>query len=171
LEVVGRCIAWIDFIIVVSLVRIDDAGLEIKYYIFYNLIVFILYFYIFNNNFLAALTLKQDGFYWGFLVHALGFGGSMIWFGSFAGVALCNVYPLENWSKTGLSMVSFAVLLMMMGWHPGSQLRAAAPSPAVEPRNASEQIDTSALQTVSGSGLKIFPTSSSTGLRLPKTGD
>ena len=30
---------------------------------------------------------------WGTLAFAVGFGGSMIWFGSSAGVALSNLYP------------------------------------------------------------------------------
>ena len=30
--------------------------------------------------------------HWGYLAYAVGFGGSMIWFGSSAGVALSNQY-------------------------------------------------------------------------------
>ena len=48
---------------------------------------------IFDNIPLTALALKQGGFDWGFLAYAVGFGGSMIWFGSSAGVALANMYP------------------------------------------------------------------------------
>ena len=47
----------------------------------------------FDNIPLTALALKQGGYDWGFLAYAVGFGGSMIWFGSSAGVALANLYP------------------------------------------------------------------------------
>lgn len=48
---------------------------------------------VFDNIPLTALALKQGGFDWGMLAYAVGFGGSMIWFGSSAGVALSNLYP------------------------------------------------------------------------------
>jgi hypothetical protein len=48
---------------------------------------------VFDNIPLTALALKQDGYDWGFLAYAVGFGGSMIWFGSSAGVALCTKFP------------------------------------------------------------------------------
>jgi hypothetical protein len=48
---------------------------------------------VFDNIPLTALTLKQGGYDWGFLAFAVGFGGSMIWFGSSSGVALSNIYP------------------------------------------------------------------------------
>ena len=48
---------------------------------------------VFDNIPLTALALKQGGYDWGFLAYAVGFGGSMIWFGSSAGVALSNIYP------------------------------------------------------------------------------
>src|SRR2546427_3832050 len=42
---------------------------------------------VFDNIPLTALALKQGGYDWGYLAYAVGFGGSMIWFGSSAGVA------------------------------------------------------------------------------------
>jgi hypothetical protein len=48
---------------------------------------------VFDNIPLTALALKQGGYDWGFLAYAVGFGGSMIWFGSSAGVALANMFP------------------------------------------------------------------------------
>ncbi|HNV77653.1 MAG TPA: SLC13 family permease, partial [Gemmatimonadaceae bacterium] len=48
---------------------------------------------VFDNIPLTALALKQGGYDWGFLAYAVGFGGSMVWFGSSAGVALSNSYP------------------------------------------------------------------------------
>ena len=48
---------------------------------------------VFDNIPLTALALRQGGYDWGILAYAVGFGGSMIWFGSSAGVALGNLYP------------------------------------------------------------------------------
>src|SRR5258706_14267509 len=48
---------------------------------------------VFDNIPLTALALKQGGYDWGYLAYAVGFGGSMIWFGSSAGVALVSMYP------------------------------------------------------------------------------
>ena len=48
---------------------------------------------IFDNIPLTALALKQGGYDWGMLAYAVGFGGSMIWFGSSAGVAISDMYP------------------------------------------------------------------------------
>ena len=48
---------------------------------------------VFDNIPLTALALHQGGYDWGFLAYAVGFGGSMIWFGSSAGVALSSMYP------------------------------------------------------------------------------
>jgi hypothetical protein len=46
----------------------------------------------FDNIPLTALALKQGGYDWGMLAYAVGFGGSMIWFGSSAGLrsATCS---------------------------------------------------------------------------------
>jgi Na+/H+ antiporter NhaD/arsenite permease-like protein len=82
---------------------------------------------VFDNIPLTALALKQGGYDWGFLAYAVGFGGSMIWFGSSAGVALSNMYPeaksVGAWLKGGWHVavgyvVGFAVLLAVVGWHP-----------------------------------------------------
>jgi Na+/H+ antiporter NhaD/arsenite permease-like protein len=48
---------------------------------------------VFDNIPLTALALEQGGYDWGMLAYAVGFGGSMIWFGSSAGVALANIFP------------------------------------------------------------------------------
>src|SRR5258705_7201598 len=47
---------------------------------------------VFDNIPLTALALKQGGYDWGYLAYAVGFGGSMIWFGSSAGDALANMF-------------------------------------------------------------------------------
>ena len=60
---------------------------------------------VFDNIPLTALALKQGGYDWGYLAYAVGFGGSMIWFGSSAGVALSNLVPeaksVVAWLRAG----------------------------------------------------------------------
>ena len=82
---------------------------------------------VFDNIPLTALALRQGGYDWGFLAYAVGFGGSMIWFGSSAGVALANMYPQARsvgaWLKAGWHVavayvIGFFVLLLLLGWHP-----------------------------------------------------
>ena len=82
---------------------------------------------VFDNIPLTALALKQGGYDWGFLAYAVGFGGSMIWFGSSAGVALANMYPegksagrwlYHGWHVTVAYVVGFSILLVVLGWQP-----------------------------------------------------
>jgi Na+/H+ antiporter NhaD/arsenite permease-like protein len=82
---------------------------------------------VFDNIPLTALALKQGGYDWGFLAFAVGFGGSMIWFGSSAGVALANMFPeaksagrwlLHGWHVTLAYIIGFFVMLSVLGWHP-----------------------------------------------------
>ncbi len=82
---------------------------------------------VFDNIPLTALAIRQGGYDWGFLAYAVGFGGSMIWFGSSAGVALSNLYPearsVGAWIKGGWHVavgyvVGFFILLAVLGWHP-----------------------------------------------------
>jgi len=82
---------------------------------------------VFDNIPLTALALKQGGYDWGMLAYTVGFGGSMIWFGSSAGVALSNMYPearsvgrwlKEGWHVTLAYVVGFLVLMLVLGWHP-----------------------------------------------------
>ena len=81
---------------------------------------------VFDNIPLTALAIRQDGYDWGFLAYAVGFGGSMIWFGSSAGVALSNMYPeaksVGAWLKGGWHVAvgyvaGFFVMLAVLGWH------------------------------------------------------
>jgi Na+/H+ antiporter NhaD/arsenite permease-like protein len=82
---------------------------------------------VFDNIPLTALALKQGGYDWGFLAYAVGFGGSMIWFGSSAGVALSNMYPeaksvgrwiSQGWPIAIAYVIGFFVMLAVIGWHP-----------------------------------------------------
>jgi Na+/H+ antiporter NhaD/arsenite permease-like protein len=95
---------------------------------------------VFDNIPLTALALKQGGYDWGFLAYAVGFGGSMIWFGSSAGVALSNSFPearsVGQWLRHGWHVavgyvLGFFILLAVLGWHP-EPLRKSAPAAPVE---------------------------------------
>ncbi|NJD24161.1 MAG: citrate transporter [Betaproteobacteria bacterium] len=87
---------------------------------------------VFDNIPLTALALRQGGYDWGFLAYAVGFGGSMLWFGSSAGVALASMYPeaksaaawlRHGWHVALAYVAGFAVLLAMLGWHPDAPHR------------------------------------------------
>jgi len=82
---------------------------------------------VFDNIPLTALALKQGGYDWGVLAYTVGFGGSMIWFGSSAGVALSNSYPQaksvalwlrHGWHVTVAYVIGFVALMVIAGWHP-----------------------------------------------------
>ncbi|MBR0757644.1 citrate transporter [Bradyrhizobium jicamae] len=82
---------------------------------------------VFDNIPLTALALKQGGYDWGYLAYAVGFGGSMVWFGSSAGVAISNMYPeaksVVRWITHGWPLIvayvaGFFVMLALLGWHP-----------------------------------------------------
>ena len=82
---------------------------------------------VFDNIPLTALALKQGGYDWGFLAYAVGFGGSMIWFGSSAGVAISNMYPeaksvglwlRHGWFIAVSYIVGFFVMFAIVGWNP-----------------------------------------------------
>jgi hypothetical protein len=82
---------------------------------------------VFDNIPLTALALKQGGYDWALLAFAVGFGGSMVWFGSSAGVAISNMYPeaksvgawvRHGWFVAVAYVVGFLVMLAVWGWHP-----------------------------------------------------
>jgi hypothetical protein len=61
------------------------------------------------------------------LAYSVGFGGSMIWFGSSAGVAITNKFPdarnVVLWVKNGWHVavayvLGFFILYFIMGWEP-----------------------------------------------------
>jgi Na+/H+ antiporter NhaD/arsenite permease-like protein len=88
---------------------------------------------VFDNIPLTALALKQGGYDWGYLAYGVGFGGSMIWFGSSAGVALTNMYPegksvglwlWQGWHVTLAYVIGFFVMLAVLGWHPDAARKA-----------------------------------------------
>jgi Na+/H+ antiporter NhaD/arsenite permease-like protein len=99
---------------------------------------------VFDNIPLTALALKQGGYDWGMLAYSVGFGGSMIWFGSSAGVALSNMYPeaksvgrwlAAGWHVTLAYVLGFFFMLAVSGWHPTDKRGktiSELPTPAVQ---------------------------------------
>lgn len=82
---------------------------------------------VFDNIPLTALALAQGGYDWGVLAFAVGFGGSMMWFGSSAGVAITNIFPdaksvwkwvTQGWFVIVAYVVAFLVMILVLGWHP-----------------------------------------------------
>jgi hypothetical protein len=93
---------------------------------------------VFDNIPLTALALKQGGYDWGFLAFSVGFGGSMIWFGSSAGVAISNMFPearsavgwlRHGWFIVPAYVIGFFVMLAVLGWRadPGHKKPSAPP--------------------------------------------
>lgn len=82
---------------------------------------------VFDNIPLTKLCLEQGHYDWGMLAYCVGFGGSMIWFGSSAGVAITNKFPEGRnvllWVKNGWHIIvayiiGFFALYLTMGWEP-----------------------------------------------------
>ena len=82
---------------------------------------------VFDNIPLTALGIKQDNYDWGVLAYAVGYGGSMIWFGSSAGVAVANLFPeaksvgrwvKEGWHVTLAYIIGFVAIMLIWGWNP-----------------------------------------------------
>jgi Na+/H+ antiporter NhaD/arsenite permease-like protein len=84
---------------------------------------------VFDNIPLTKLCLEQGHFDWGVLAYSVGFGGSMIWFGSSAGVAITNKFPearnvglwlRKGWHVTFGYILGFAAIMIFWGFHPES---------------------------------------------------
>ncbi|MCK9296709.1 MAG: hypothetical protein M0P70_16710 [Desulfobulbaceae bacterium] len=82
---------------------------------------------VFDNIPLTKLCLDQGHYDWGMLAYTVGFGGSMIWFGSSAGVAITNKFPegrnvmlwlRKGWHVTMAYVLGFFTLFVLWGWHP-----------------------------------------------------
>ena len=82
---------------------------------------------VFDNIPLTMLALAQGGYDWALLAYAVGFGGSMMWFGSSAGVAVTVMYPearsawrwlKEAWYIPIAYAVGFGVQMLLIGWVP-----------------------------------------------------
>jgi Na+/H+ antiporter NhaD/arsenite permease-like protein len=82
---------------------------------------------VFDNIPLTKLALTQGGYDWGLLAFAVGFGGSMLWFGSSAGVAVASQFPEARsalaWLRAGWHVplafaAGFFVQYAVAGWNP-----------------------------------------------------
>ncbi|MGQ0741507.1 MAG: citrate transporter [Alphaproteobacteria bacterium] len=82
---------------------------------------------VFDNIPLTALALQQGNYDWGLLAYAVGVGGSMMWFGSSAGVAVSNLYPETKsvvawlraaWWMPPAYIAGFFAMLGLLGWSP-----------------------------------------------------
>jgi hypothetical protein len=82
---------------------------------------------VFDNIPLTKLALDQGHYDWGMLAYTVGFGGSMVWFGSSAGVAITNKFPegrnVIEWIKKGWHVavayvIGFFFLYLILGWEP-----------------------------------------------------
>jgi len=82
---------------------------------------------VFDNIPLTKLCLDQGHYDWGMLAYTVGFGGSMVWFGSSAGVAITNKFPegrnVVLWLKKGWHVavayvIGFFALYLLLGWEP-----------------------------------------------------
>lgn len=100
----------------------------------------------FDNIPLTALAIRQDGYDWGVLAFAVGFGGSMLWFGSSAGVALSNQFPeaksaglwlRQGWHVALAFIAAFLVMLAVHGWQPVS-INKGEPVRAVQQQETSQ---------------------------------
>jgi Na+/H+ antiporter NhaD/arsenite permease-like protein len=82
---------------------------------------------VFDNIPLTNLALHQGGYDWGMLAFTVGFGGSMIWFGSSAGVAISKDYPearntliyvKQGWFVTVAYIIGFTAQVLLVPWTP-----------------------------------------------------
>jgi Na+/H+ antiporter NhaD/arsenite permease-like protein len=82
---------------------------------------------VFDNIPLTKLCLDQGHYDWGMLAYTVGFGGSMIWFGSSAGVAITNKFPgarnvvlwvKKGWHVAAAFVIGFLTLYLILGWEP-----------------------------------------------------
>jgi len=82
---------------------------------------------LFDNIPLTKMALEQGGYDAALLAYAVGVGGSMVWFGSSAGVVVSGAFPearsIGGWLRAGwhvpLGFVAgFFALLAVRGWHP-----------------------------------------------------
>jgi len=82
---------------------------------------------VFDNIPLTKLCLDQGHYDWGMLAYTVGFGGSMIWFGSSAGVAITNKFPearnvglwiRKGWHVAFAYTAGFVALYLIWGWNP-----------------------------------------------------
>ena len=102
---------------------------------------------VFDNIPLTKLALDQGGYDWGVLAYSVGFGGSMVWFGSSAGVAMSNLYPevrsVVKWLRHGwyiivAYVVGFALMVAIAQWHPTPNRSSSTTNPTIAAETLTE---------------------------------
>ncbi|MBX3463274.1 MAG: citrate transporter [Planctomycetes bacterium] len=92
----------------------------------------------FDNIPLTALAIQQGGYDWGYLAYCVGYGGSMLWFGSSAGVAISGLFQeaksAKAWLRSGWHVVvgyllGFFAMYLLLGWHPHTAPRTGGRTP------------------------------------------
>ena len=87
---------------------------------------------VFDNIPLTKLCLDQGHYDWGMLAFTVGFGGSMVWFGSSAGVAITNKFPegrnviqwiRKGWHVAVAYVIGFFAFYLILGWNPSDNKR------------------------------------------------
>jgi hypothetical protein len=100
---------------------------------------------VFDNIPLTKLAIDQGGHDWGLLAFAVGYGGSMLWFGSSAGVAISGVFPeaksAKQWLLAGWHVpvgyaLGFAAMVGLLGFTPRALLKHAPQQQAAPARPA-----------------------------------
>lgn len=83
---------------------------------------------VFDNIPLTSLAIHQGGYDWALLAYSVGVGGSMVWFGSSAGVALSGMFSEiqsttrhlhHAWHVAPAFITGFVLMVLLLGWHPG----------------------------------------------------
>jgi Na+/H+ antiporter NhaD/arsenite permease-like protein len=86
----------------------------------------------FDNIPLTKLAIEQNGYDWGMLAFAVGYGGSMLWFGSSAGVAIASLFTeaksakqwlLQGWHVGVAYLLGMLVMWILFGWHAETLVR------------------------------------------------
>ncbi len=81
----------------------------------------------FDNIPLTKLAVQHGGYDWALLAYSVGCGGSIVWFGSSAGVAITGLFPeaksATRWLRAAWHvpvgfLVGFFTLYALRGWHP-----------------------------------------------------
>jgi len=110
---------------------------------------------VFDNIPLTKLCLEQGHYDWGMLAYSVGFGGSMIWFGSSAGVAITNKFTearnVTTWIQKGWHVIvayvlGFFVLFLTMGWEPADNKKHKEPAASCPVEDCKAKIDASTLE-------------------------
>ncbi len=69
-----------------------------------------------DNIPLTKIAIIQGGYNWPLVSYAVGFGGSLIWFGSAAGVAICTLFPHAKSAKAWITKAWYLPIAYGVGF-------------------------------------------------------